>query len=226
MSVLPDWNSIESTSRWSDILFWAGIICLVLLAATEVASHIYGSRSGFLSGETARHTEEQHRQEENTAEARRKAEVEGLQKQLADAGKKVTNLETQQIPRRLSILQKNQFLAALAPFGGQKYTVSIVSSGSNEPSDLANDLIAVLDRAKWKMEGAVAFMMIAGTQPIGVEVKVNPQDANDQSPIRPALGVLVIGLVNMGLMPGPNVSPADAPPGTISITIGLKPSAP
>ena len=40
MNLLPDWNSIESTARWSDILFWAGIVCLVLLAATEVASHV------------------------------------------------------------------------------------------------------------------------------------------------------------------------------------------
>jgi hypothetical protein len=79
MSFVPDWDSIESTSRWSDVLFWAGIVCLILLAATEVASHIYGTRSTLLSDEAARHTEEQHRHDEESAEVRRKAEVEALQ---------------------------------------------------------------------------------------------------------------------------------------------------
>src|ERR1700688_3814769 len=93
MSLLPNWDSIESTSRWSDILFWAGIICLVLLAATEVASHVYGSRSSFLSEKVARHAEDQRKRDEDDAETRRKTEVEGLQKQLADADKKVADLQ-------------------------------------------------------------------------------------------------------------------------------------
>jgi hypothetical protein len=48
MTLLPDWDSIESTARWSDGLFWAGIVFLVLLAAAEVASHIISKRSAFL----------------------------------------------------------------------------------------------------------------------------------------------------------------------------------
>ena len=51
MRFLPDWDSIESTARWGDALFWIGITCLVLLAAAEVASHIFSNRSSALQAE-------------------------------------------------------------------------------------------------------------------------------------------------------------------------------
>jgi hypothetical protein len=40
----PGWNSIDTTAFWSSFYFWAGIVSLALLAATEVLSHRYGSR--------------------------------------------------------------------------------------------------------------------------------------------------------------------------------------
>jgi hypothetical protein len=48
MKFLPNWNSIESTARWGDALFWLGIGSLILLAVAEIASHIYSSRSAIL----------------------------------------------------------------------------------------------------------------------------------------------------------------------------------
>lgn len=49
--MLPDWNSVESTARWSDLLFWTGIIALCLLAASIMASRILANRSNFLTHE-------------------------------------------------------------------------------------------------------------------------------------------------------------------------------
>ena len=77
------------------------------------------------------------------------------------------------------------------------------------------------------MPGPVAYMVVAGQQPIGVALNVNPQDANNQSPVVPALSILAAGLVNLGLMRAPNVGTAGPPaPGTIAITIGAKPGPP
>jgi hypothetical protein len=49
MDFVPDWNSIESTTRWGNGLFWAGIICLILLAVAEMASHILLNRAAALT---------------------------------------------------------------------------------------------------------------------------------------------------------------------------------
>jgi hypothetical protein len=49
MTVLPDWNSVESTARWSSILFWVGMSALIILAATQVASRVFANRSNALA---------------------------------------------------------------------------------------------------------------------------------------------------------------------------------
>jgi hypothetical protein len=48
MNVFPDWNSIESTTRWSNAFFWVSILCLILPAAAQVAYHIFGNRAAYL----------------------------------------------------------------------------------------------------------------------------------------------------------------------------------
>jgi hypothetical protein len=48
MTILPDWNSVESTARAGDVLFWVGIFALVILVAAEVGSHKYGKRTAEL----------------------------------------------------------------------------------------------------------------------------------------------------------------------------------
>lgn len=122
MSFLPNWDSFESTSRWSDILFWAGIICLILLAATEVASHIYGNRASILSKEAAK----QQQEAEQAAEQRHTAEIGGLKSQLTEAEKKVTELQKVQPQRRLSQQEKDTLIAAMLPFPGQKISITCI----------------------------------------------------------------------------------------------------
>jgi hypothetical protein len=57
MTVLPDWNSVESTARWSSILFWVGMSALMVLAATQVASRIFANRSSVLALESGHSVE-------------------------------------------------------------------------------------------------------------------------------------------------------------------------
>lgn len=48
MSWWPGWNSIEGAAKWGDIFFWTGFGFLVLLAACEVVSKVYGWRKDSL----------------------------------------------------------------------------------------------------------------------------------------------------------------------------------
>jgi hypothetical protein len=44
---------VESTARWSSILFWTGMAALVFLAATQLASRILANRSNILARASA-----------------------------------------------------------------------------------------------------------------------------------------------------------------------------
>jgi hypothetical protein len=52
MNILPDWNSIESTTRWSEALFWISIFCLLIPAAAQVGSHFCGNRAAYLTAQS------------------------------------------------------------------------------------------------------------------------------------------------------------------------------
>src|ERR1700692_1103838 len=198
MSYLPDWDSIESTSRWSDFLFWAGIVCLVLLAATEVASHIYGSRSSFLSGEAAQHSEDQRKQDEQSAETRRKAEVEALQKQLAEADKKAATALQQQVPRHLTDAQKQTLIATLSPFAGQEVQVA-TPWGDGEAKDFAEDFMAVFKAANWNTLDSPS-MAAYSKDPGGLEVILSATEIAAGKVLRSA-DALMKALNNLGLEP-------------------------
>jgi hypothetical protein len=112
MSLLPDWHSIESTARWSDILFWAGIGCLILLAAAEVASHVYGKRSTELSEAGAHQRMADANQRATTADAR-----------AAQAQADTDALRRRQDQRSFTDEQRRVLIAALTPFQGHRVKV-------------------------------------------------------------------------------------------------------
>jgi hypothetical protein len=220
---LPGWDSIPSTAWWSHFWFWFGIACLVALAASEVVSHVYSLRKDGLVAAAERAAEQQRRNDADAAEARHRTDVETVQRKLSEADKKVADLQTQQAPRRLSAAQQVDLVRALSPFAGQKVRLRAVTN-SDEPKNLAADFSRVFSGARWDYGNTVEYMMIAGPDPLGVQISVNPQDANDQASTTPALGVLVPALLSMGLMAAPQVAPdPGAPIGTILVTIGVKP---
>jgi hypothetical protein len=218
---LPGWDSIASAGWWSHFWFWFGIACLVALAASEVVSHVYSLRKDDLVAAGERTAEQQRKNDSDAAEGRRRADVEAVQKKLSEADRKLAELE----PRRISPAQQGELIQALSPFAGQ--IVRLRAVNNKEPKDLTADFVSILREAKWVHPEAISYMMIAGPEPVGVQVSVNPQDANNQSAIAPPVGTLVSALVRMGLMPAPQVvADAGAPVGTILVTIGVKPPPP
>jgi hypothetical protein len=201
MQILPDWNSVESTSRRSDILFWAGIVCLVLLAATEVASHVYSHRSGFLSKEAARQDEAQRNQEqqkERDAATREASEIEYLRSQLAEADKKVGDLEAKQPERRLTEPEKVTLTNALRPFAGQKIIIECIW-GDVYGKELADDFFSVMKDANWDPGKDITQATFNGPDPEGITVVINTDDfAARNAP--PGVIILVRTLADLHLI--------------------------
>lgn len=231
MAVLPDWNSIESTARWSDFLFWAGIVCLVLLAVTEVASHIYGSRSASLSREAASAAGTNRKQEEDAAEKHHAEELDRMQRQLAEAKTAAeeaqgpaTKAQQQIATRRLTPAQKQTLIAALTPFAGQKVDVFCIM-GDVEGKQFARDLDDVFRAANWDDGGGTGINQATygADDPVGIKVSVNPQDTSSDR-VPPALGMLIGTLVNTGILKEKNVfvNP-QSNIGRITFLVGRKP---
>jgi len=209
----PGWDSLAGVELWSRFWFWFGIACAVAVIASQVVSRVYDSRKDQLVAADA-----------DAAEARRKADVETVQKQLSEADKKVADLQIQQAPRHLSSAQQGELIRTLSPFAGQKVQLSTMAN-SNEPKDFALDFISVFRGAKWDFGNTIHYMAVAGPDPVGLQVSVNPQDANNQSAIAPAVDAMAAALVRMGLLPAPRiVAQAGTPVGTICVIIGVKPA--
>src|SRR5438874_211545 len=63
MSWWPGWDAIASAEWWANFYFWAGIVCLFMLGATEVISHRYTLRKDELVSEEQRQTEQRHKED-------------------------------------------------------------------------------------------------------------------------------------------------------------------
>lgn len=149
------------------------------------------------------------------------------EKQLADADKKVAELQQQQAPRRLTNAQKQTLIAALAPHKGQKITLLTIL-GDGEAKRFLEDFIAVLDAAGWDHNGdaGILYGNFGGTNdPIGVIVLLNAATAAQK---RGPLAVLPLtqALAGIGLVKANDVTPSnDVKPGDIGLVIGRKPRA-
>jgi hypothetical protein len=75
MTWWPGWNSIEGTAAWGHFWFWFGIMCLLLLAASEIAAYRYGLRKDELVAAA-----------EQEKDARHGRELQELHAKLSDAG--------------------------------------------------------------------------------------------------------------------------------------------
>jgi hypothetical protein len=210
MSLWPDWISIESTARWSDILFWAGIGCLVLLAVTEVASHIYGSRSSELAAEAAK-----------AADAKAEGQIAEAQRESAAANAKAADLAQQAAPRRLTPAQQQAIGFAIAPFPGAKVEVQ-VPMGDMEARVFAGEFVSLFRAAGWNIGAGdgIALAVFGGAPVYGVQILVNESDVKaGRTP--PGAEQLAHALVSAGLCKQGFVSP-QAPPGTIEVRVGTK----
>lgn len=240
MSILPDWNSIESTARWSDGLFWAGIIALVLLAATEVASHIYGSRSTYLVSERER----VQREASNQADGHHQIEIERLKNELSaakstmisrqedaaqsptqpQAAKESANqVQANAAPRSLSVEQKQNLIAALSPFSGQKVIIESIV-GDSDGNSFKEDFVAALKFAEWSVDEKKDVVQATTIPPpIGVQVTVNEDEVRAGRVLQSAR-VFVQTLHKLGITRGNTLFVDNqVPVGMIKLTIGTRP---
>jgi hypothetical protein len=168
MSFLPGWNSIENTDFWNTFYFWFGIVCLVLLAISEVVSHYYGQRHSSLVSAAERAAIERRDKQNKQTDERHAKEVTQLREQLAKI----------QDRRLFTPEEKKEITAALSPF--LKQPVRITSNPSDtESDDFAKDFYDIVIRAGWDYKGTPGKFetFFGGGSPVGVEVTVNEEDA-------------------------------------------------
>jgi hypothetical protein len=168
---------------------------------------------------------DQQEEKDKEAEARRTAETDAFQKQLADADKKVVELQKQQTPRRLTEQQKQTLVATLAPFRGQKLTIQTIL-GDAECKQFLEDFVAVFDDAGWDHNGGSGIlysMFSTGGDPIGVMIIVSQRDvASRNGP--PAVAALSDVLRDFGLVPNRRFFTDDELASwSIKLVIGRKP---
>src|SRR5712691_10489622 len=106
MPWLPGWNSVEGTTRGENLCFWAGIVCLILLAFFEIMSRVYSTRKDVLieAAQRARIAEEQDKQKQ--AEERHAAEIEALKRGYTDHAERLQAQGKSLAERRLSQEQR------------------------------------------------------------------------------------------------------------------------
>jgi hypothetical protein len=226
MAWWPGWNSVESTNTWAHIWFWFGMWCFLWLGISEVIAFVYGLRKDHLVEITQTTANVQAQQNQEAAEVRRKAEVEGLQTQLADADKKVADLQRFQAQRHLTDSQKQTLIERLSAFRGTPVAVASLF-GDDDGKVYRDDFAEVFNKAGWALEGRVGEAMY-DRNIVGVEVSVNKAEAEaGRIPVAAAPLLEVLGALDLvPKLPDGRMTlnkRPETPPGRIHMLIGVKP---
>jgi len=215
MSWIPGWDSVDGAGSWSHFWFWFGILCLFALGASEIVSHVYSLRKDQLVAAADRASAEQRERETNEAEARRKAETEALQKQLAEADKKVAELDRLRTPRHLSDAQKAKLTASLA---GQP-TGELVMKASGVADDArayAGEIAAFFQALGWRVR--IDNALLFGSDVSGIWLSIN-----DSNAVPPATSALHHALESAGFPVRKTVTgDPSIPANEIWLSIGAK----
>ena len=122
MALLPGWDSIEISARLHDFFEIAGIVILGVLVLAELLTFIYGHRRDVLTGIAERSAAEQRNAENRALQKRHEIEAAEMQAQLdtakknaAEASAKAAQAIAQQMPRRMTDVQKRTLIDALSP---------------------------------------------------------------------------------------------------------------
>lgn len=228
MSFLPGWDSLETTETIAHNLHIAAVIVLGLLFLAEGMALVYDFRNHGLSRAAAVDADNKRQRDADAAESRRKAEVEGLQKQLSEADTRLAAVQKQQAPRRLTEAQKQFLIAQLSPYRGEKIEI-VALLGDQESMQFAQDFHSVFVAAGWQdLSGGVSQAVITGGA-VGIEITLNQAEAQ-AGRLPPVLQPLINALTIAGLMPHaadgrPNVfMNPQSPTDHIVFRVGSKPS--
>ncbi len=212
MSLLPGWDSLDDVSYWHNAFNIAGIVVLALLVGMETVAQIYGFRESALTriAEAARNAEK--KKKEDDAEARRKTEVQALEKQVSEADKKVAGLQAQNVARRLSDDDKASLIRDLSHSPGQKVQIVCLINSWN-CTDYAKDFLYVFKQAKWDVPDTIGNAIAMGRDVAGVEIAVNPAVVSNPQAVPGDFGdsinYLALALTRLGQMRVPTILPDD-----------------
>ncbi|HUB12046.1 MAG TPA: hypothetical protein VMB34_08820 [Acetobacteraceae bacterium] len=224
MDWVPGWQSPTSAEWWSSLYFWVGIVFLVLLTGSEVASHLYSLRRAELGAiaerraATARDT--QHQQQ---ADAYR-AELRAAEARAAAAQAEIEKLRAAAAPRVLTAEQHAAIVAAAQPFAGEKFRMAYLV-GNSEARRFGMEIVSSLEAAGWDHDGPEGIVQAVPNGPTApVDIRLSPIDVRDRT-FPTGLVAIVQVLERIGLLGKAEVIADDVVPrGYIQVQIGEKTS--
>src|SRR5882672_3432741 len=107
MTILPGWDSLESTANWHWGFHAAALVFIFLLALSEILALVYSGRAETLRAVADSARAEKQQREMDEAKAFHAAQVEDLKKQTDQTGRKVGAFQRQATDRQLSPTQGN-----------------------------------------------------------------------------------------------------------------------
>ncbi len=202
MTWWPGWDSADSAGFWSHLWFWVGIVCLFVVGASEIVSHIYGLRKDELVSDKL-----------VSLAAGHSAQVEELHNKIRNSDSSVTEARKAPPPKVLTPGQQQTLIAALGRFAGQKVRVDALA-GSDEK--LVDDFIEVFRAAKWDVDPASPSQVVLAKRIFGLQPTVSTGGTDP-----PAFAVLVETLSTLGLAGSTGFADQRTPPGVIDMKIGI-----
>jgi hypothetical protein len=233
MSIIPGWDSIAGAHWWSNFYFWASIFSLIALGVTEVVSHRYSEREDELAAIEQEATKKTHEDEIarlHVESSRLAADAETARAQIAEANARALEaqlaLEKFKAPRSLNSEQRENLIADLTRFAGQKFS-GIVAGGIPDASKFWSELVATLTAAKWQLLPPAGDA--AGNPPAGIPINPNvgviiALPLGEEGTCGPPAIALATGLSNAGIAATAirSANPQNRN-GVIVIAIGSKP---
>jgi hypothetical protein len=202
MTWWPGWDSVNSAGFWSHFWFWVGIVCLFVVGASAVISHIYELRKDELMFDKVA-----------SLAAKQTAQVEAPQNKLEQSGTSVAEQRKAVPPTILTPEQQQALIAALSPFSGQKVRVETLAGGND---GLANDFVEVFRAAKWQVDPGSPSQVVLAKRLFGLQPTINRTGT-----IPPAFPALVDTLAALGLGPKTGYADEQTPVGIIDMKIGI-----
>jgi hypothetical protein len=221
MTILPGWDSLESTANWYWGFHIAGLVFIFLLALSETLAFIYSGRADTLRGIADSARAEKQQREIDEAKAFHAAQVEELKKRAGQVERRIGTFQRQATDRQLSPAQGNALIQALSQFGGQKITVVCIA---NDPEGcrFAEAFKSVFVASGWHCEG-VKQVAYSGGHPVGIEATVNQAEAQagriPRAADRLLRALIILGLSGQEIFVHPAV-----PAGQIEFRVGRPPT--
>jgi uncharacterized protein YlxW (UPF0749 family) len=212
---LPGWNSLPAVTEITHLCHIWALTFLLLMAIAEILAFVYNTRKDTLLVAARGAASVQQRAQRQEAE-RHQAELNDLRRRL-DA-----TLE-QQAQRLLSPEQKQEMIAAMAAYRGQRVAVTC-PIGNAEAARYAEDFVSVFAAAGWDFggQGNGVLGTITVPTPIGIEATINEAAAQTKE-VPPAYVPLLklLGRLNLAAAERGFVNRA-VPPGLIEFRVGGK----